>query len=121
MLGGQRQRFVHAVGVQRLRAAQHGGQRLEGHAHDVVLRLLGGERDAGRLGVEAHQPGARVLAPKVSRISRAQMRRAARYLAISSKKSLWALKKNDKARREVIDIHAARDTPSAHIPARRPG
>ena len=35
------------------------------------------------------------LAPKVSRISRAQIRRAARYLAISSKKSMWALKKND--------------------------
>ncbi len=35
------------------------------------------------------------FAPNRSRISRAQMRRAARYLAISSKKSLCALKKND--------------------------
>ena len=34
-------------------------------------------------------------APKVSRISRAQMRRAARNFATSSKKSLWLLKKND--------------------------
>ncbi len=33
------------------------------------------------------------LAPKVSRSSRAQILRAARYLAISSKKSMWALKK----------------------------
>ena len=32
-------------------------------------------------------------APNVSRSSRAQMRRAARYFAISSKKSMWALKK----------------------------
>jgi hypothetical protein len=32
----------------------------------------------------------------VSRISRAQMRRAARSFAISSKKSIWALKKNDR-------------------------
>jgi hypothetical protein len=32
-------------------------------------------------------------APKVSRSSRAQIRRAARYLAISSKKSICALKK----------------------------
>ena len=32
-------------------------------------------------------------APNVSRSSRAQIRRAARYLAISSKKSIWALKK----------------------------
>ncbi len=36
------------------------------------------------------------LAPNVSLSSRAQMRRAARYLAISSKKSIWALKKNDR-------------------------
>jgi hypothetical protein len=35
------------------------------------------------------------LAPNVSRSSRAQIRRAARYLAISSKKSICALKKND--------------------------
>jgi hypothetical protein len=42
----------------------------------------------------SHERG--FLAPKVSRSSRAQMRRAARYLAISSKKSIWALKKNDR-------------------------
>ena len=35
------------------------------------------------------------FAPKVSLSSRAQIRRAARYLAISSKKSMCALKKND--------------------------
>ena len=35
------------------------------------------------------------LAPNRSRITRAQMRRAARNLAISSKKSLCALKKNE--------------------------
>ena len=35
-------------------------------------------------------------APKVSRISRAQIRRAARYFAISSKKSMCALKKKDR-------------------------
>jgi hypothetical protein len=32
-------------------------------------------------------------APNVSRSSRAQIRLAARYLAISSKKSMWGLKK----------------------------
>ena len=36
-----------------------------------------------------------VLAPYTSRIQRAQMRRAARSLAISSKKSMCASKKND--------------------------
>ena len=41
-----------AVGVQALCAAQHAGQCLHGHACDVHLGLLGGQRDAGRLGVE---------------------------------------------------------------------
>ena len=41
-------------------------------------------------------PRARVLRAVVLRISRAQIRRAARYFAISSKKSLWALKKNER-------------------------
>ena len=39
----------------------------------------------------SHERG--LFAPKVSRSSRAQIRRAARYLAISSKKSICALKK----------------------------
>ena len=42
----------------------------------------------------SHERG--FFAPNVSRSSRAQMRRAARYFAISSKKSIWALKKNDR-------------------------
>jgi hypothetical protein len=41
----------------------------------------------------SHERG--FLAPNVSRSSRAQIRRAARYLAISSKKSICALKKNE--------------------------
>ena len=95
-LAGQGQRLVHAVGVQALRAAQHRRQRLDGHAHDVVFGLLGGERCAGGLGVGAQQPGAGILGAITSPASlRAQMRRAARYLAISSKKSLWALKKKE--------------------------
>ena len=55
----------------------------------------------------SHERG--FLAPNVSRSSRAQMRRAARYLAISSKKSIWALKKKRQPRREVVDVEAARE------------
>ena len=45
--------------MQRLRAAQHRGERLERGADDVVIRLLGGERGAAGLGVEAqhHRAG----------------------------------------------------------------
>ena len=54
-LGRQAERLVEAVRVQRLRAAQHRGQRLQRDAHDVVLGLLRGERRAAGLGVEAQQ------------------------------------------------------------------
>ena len=59
----QRERLVHRVRVQRLRAAEHRGERLIRDAHDVVHRLLRGERDAGGLRVEAHDPRARLFAP----------------------------------------------------------
>ena len=60
-LGGQRQRLVKAVGVQGLGAAAHGGEPLQRDAHDVVLRLLRGQRHAAGLGVEAQPPGPLVL------------------------------------------------------------
>ena len=91
----QRQRLVASVAVQRLRSAEHRRQRLNGDAHDVVVGLLSGERAAGRLRVEAQLLRAAFVAPKRSRMMRAHSRRAARNLAISSRKSLWALKKND--------------------------
>ena len=59
-LGRQRQRFITPVAMQRLRAAQHGRQRLECNADDVVVWLLGGQRAAGRLRVEAQLLGAGV-------------------------------------------------------------
>ena len=61
VLGRERQRLVEGVGVERLRAAQHRRQRLVGHPHDVVVRLLCGERHPGGLGVEAHLPAAVIL------------------------------------------------------------
>ena len=53
LLGRQRQRLVHGVGVQGLGAAEDGGERLDGGAHDVVLRLLRGESGPTRLRMEA--------------------------------------------------------------------
>ena len=57
VLGGQGQGFVVAVGVQALGPAEHSGQGLEGYPGDVDLRLLGGERHPGGLGVEAELQG----------------------------------------------------------------
>jgi hypothetical protein len=48
----------------------------------------------------------------VSRIQRAQMRRAARNLAISSKKSMWASKKNDRPGANA-STSSPRDSPSS--------
>jgi len=53
VLGRQSQRFIHRVGMQRLRAAQHSRQRLNGRADDVDFGLLRGQRRTGGLCVEA--------------------------------------------------------------------
>ena len=68
-LGRQRQRLVERVGVQRVGAAEHRGQRLQRRAHDVVVGLLRGQRHAGGLGVEAQLPRARVLRAEAVRAS----------------------------------------------------
>jgi hypothetical protein len=61
LLGRQRERLIERIRVQRLRPAEHRGERLIGDAHDVVERLLRRQRDAGRLAVEAHHPRARLF------------------------------------------------------------
>ena len=61
-IGGQRNRLVQSVRMQRLRPAQHGRQCLDSHPCDVVHRLLGGQRHASRLGMEAQQAGAAAAA-----------------------------------------------------------
>ena len=57
----QAQRLVEAVGMERLRTAHHCGHRLQRDAHDVVHRLLCGERRAAGLGVEPQHLRLRVL------------------------------------------------------------
>ena len=95
-LGRQPERFVEAVGVQALRPPSTAASGLDRDADDVVLGLLRGERRAAGLGVEAQHQEFASLAPKRSVMIRAHMRRAARNLATSSKKSLWAFQKNDR-------------------------
>jgi len=47
--------------MERLSAAQYGRQSFQRRTHNIVLGLLRSERDAGSLGVEAHQPGLGIL------------------------------------------------------------
>src|SRR5687768_3599096 len=55
--GGKRERFVVAIRMQRLGAAEYRRQRLYRHTHDVVEGLLCRKRDAAGLRVKT-QPGA---------------------------------------------------------------
>ena len=64
IFGGKAKRFVAAVAVQRLRPSQDGGHRLNRHTHDVVIRLLRGQRAAGCLGVKAQLLRARIRGAK---------------------------------------------------------
>ena len=95
LLGGTARASSIELVCRRLGPAQDSGQRLDRHPHRVIsgcwaVRVMPAVWVWKRSSQERGS-----LAWKVSRISRAQMRRAARYLAISSKKSMWALKKNE--------------------------
>ena len=82
--------------MQRLRAAEHRGQRLQRDPGQVDLGLLGGELDARRSGCgSAASASAGRRAPNSSRMMRAHSRRAARNLATSSSRVVRATKKND--------------------------
>ena len=90
----QRHRLIHRVRMQALGATQHPGQRLDRRAHDVHLRLLSGQRHPRRLGMEPQHATNDHRPPRNGHASTAPRTcRAARYLAISSKKSMCALKK----------------------------
>ena len=52
LLGGECQRLIKRIGVQRLRPTQHCSQRLQSGAHNIVLRLLSGQRGTRGLRVE---------------------------------------------------------------------
>ena len=64
--GRQGQRLVEGIGVQRLGAAEHRGQRLECRADDVVVRVLLGEADAGGLAMRAQARGSPGSAARIA-------------------------------------------------------
>ena len=107
VLGRERERLVEAVRVQRLRAAEHGRERLDRRAHDVELGLLRGQRHAGRLGVEAHQQAALVLrAVALAQLARpdAPGRAVLRDLL---EEVLMGVEEERQPRRELVDAEPA--------------
>ena len=63
-LRGERPGLIEGIGVQRLRAPKHRGQRLKRCPHHVVIGLLRRERASRGLGVKAERPGAGRLGAK---------------------------------------------------------
>ena len=96
------------VGVQRLRAAEHRGQRLDRRAHDVVQRLLRGQRHPRGLGVEAHQQRALgSCAPKrLPQLARPDPPRGA-VLGDLLEEVDVGVEEEAQARREIVDVEAA--------------
>jgi hypothetical protein len=93
------------VGVQRLRAAQHGRQGLHRGADDVVVRVLRGQAPARGLHVGAQHGRARFLGLK--RLHQlVPQKRAARSMAISMKKFMPTPKKKESRGAKGIDVQA---------------
>ena len=55
IFGGKGQGFVHGIRVERLAAAENGGEGLNRHADDIIFGLLRSERRSGGLRVETQQ------------------------------------------------------------------
>ena len=109
VLGRERERLVERVRVEALRAAEHGGHRLEGGPHDVHLGLLRGERDAGRLRVEAHEERALVArAVAVAQLARPDAARGAVLRDLLEEVEV-RVEEEGEARREVVDVEPALD------------
>ena len=95
--------------MQRLGPAEDRRERLERGPDDVHLRLLGRQRDAGRLGVEAHQPGARVLrAVALAQLARPDPAGGA-VLGDLLEEVDVRVEEEGEARREVVDREPAGD------------
>src|SRR5216683_2957664 len=108
-LARKRQRLVARIGVERLRAAEHRGQRLERNADDVVIDLLRGEARACRLRMEAHHHRALVLrAEAVLHDARPQVARRA-VLGDFLEEVVVHVEEEGEAAREVVDFEARLD------------
>ena len=97
--------------MQRLCATEHGGERLQRHARDVVHGLLRGERNAGGLSVETHQPGALVFrAEPLFHYLRPDLARSAVFGDLLEK-VVMGVEEEAEARAEFVDVETATARP----------
>ena len=90
--------------MQALGTAEHGSQRLQGNPDNVVFRLLGRQRDAGGLGVEAAEPGAGILRAKGFAHLPGPDAAGGPKLGNLFKKIVVAVEKEAQARRKIVNI-----------------
>ena len=99
--------------MQRLRAAEHRGQRLDRRADDVVVRVLLGEADARGLAMRAQREARRVLRRELPHQPRPQQPRGAQLRDLHEE--IHADPEEERQpRREIVDREAARQR-RAHV------
>jgi len=110
-LGRQRPSFVQRIGVQRLRAAHHGGESLQRGADHIVVRLLCCQRAARGLRMESQRRG--TLRLRAEPLSHRFVPDAARGAILGDflEEVIVRVEKERKPWREFVDIEAAPQTP----------
>ena len=108
-LGGQGERLVVAVRVQRLAPAGGRGEGLQRDAHDVVERALGRERRAAGLGVEAQGERALVARPEALAHERGPDPAGRAEFRDLGEDVVVGVEEEREARREDVDLEAGRD------------
>ena len=105
---GEAYRLVERIGVQRLRAAQRRGQRLQRGPDDIVVGVLLGQAPAGRLHVRAQNLRSRIGRMKFSDNLMPQIPSSAQHGDFHEKVHAHPKEKR-KPRSEIINLQAAVD------------
>ena len=100
--------FIEAVGVQALRAAEGGGQRLQGDPDDVVLWLLGGQGRATGLSVNGQHLGTLLLGSEALRHDVGPHAAGGTVLGHFLEQVVVGVPEERQAGGEGIDVHARR-------------
>ena len=131
-IGRQRDRFVEAVGVQRLRAAEHRRQRLDRGADDVVVRVLLGQADAAASGSACAAASTSPSCAPRSVMIRCHKRARRAQLGDLHEQVHADAEEEAQARREIVDVepvghrgadifHAVGERVGELLHRRRPG
>ena len=104
-VGGQRQRLVEGIGVQRLGVPLGGGHRLDAGAGDVVERVLRGQRPPGGLRMGAQRQRFRVPGPESTDELTPQQTAGAKFGHLHEEVHPDAPEKRQ-PRRELVDVQA---------------